>query len=233
MIGVMSDIHGNLEALRAVLARGAELGADDWVCLGDVVGYGADPNECVDLVSRLCGVVLLGNHDEAAISDDDLSWFNPWAAEAVLWTRRTLEVRWRQYLAERPLRHEDPIATYVHGSPVRPEAWHYVLTRRDAERESTGFSTPLCFVGHSHQPDAYELPPASESSTPRYLINVGSVGQPRDGDPRACFVTLDVRTDGTTQVKFERVAYDIPAAQRKIRAAGLRETLATRLEMGV
>jgi len=233
MMGVISDIHGNLEALEATLVAGLELGVDEWTCLGDVVGYGANPNECAELVSHVCSVVLLGNHDEAAISDDDLSWFNPWAAHAVAWTRHALNPRWRDYLGERPFRHETPSATFVHSTPIAPEKWGYIMDQADAESQRGGFSTPLCFVGHSHRPGIYELPPDADVGYPRWIVNVGSVGQPRDGNPRACMVLFAEREDGPAQVEFIRVGYNIAKAQQKILLAGLPEMLAQRLGVGM
>ena len=231
MFAIISDIHGNLEALRAVLAEGERLGVDEWFCLGDVVGYGANPNECLDCVRERCEVVLKGNHDEAAVQDDPATSFNPWAAEAVLWTRQTLTDESRRYLWTRPLIHENDLATFVHATPIAPRLWHYVLNDVDAQANATGFSTPLCFVGHSHHAGAYTI--REENGAPfRYLVNVGSVGQPRDGDRRACMVVARDR-EGGHDVEFVRVEYDIATAQRKIIKAGLPEVLAERLALGL
>ena len=231
MFAIISDIHGNLEALEAIVAEGTRLGVKEWFCLGDVVGYGANPNECLDLVREHCEVVIKGNHDEAAVQDDPATSFNPWAAEAVRWTRQALTHESKRYLWTQPLRHETDLATFVHATPIAPEMWHYILNDADAQANATGFSTPLCFVGHSHQPGAYLIREETEA-LPRYVVNVGSVGQPRDGDPRACMVVVRAAEDGR-DVEFVRVDYDVAAAQRKIRAAGLPEVLAERLALGL
>lgn len=232
MLGIISDIHGNLEALDATFAAGAKLGVDEWICLGDVVGYGANPNECVQRVALLCSVVLFGNHDEAAIGGMDLSWFNPWAAEAAQWTIKALTPESWEFLSDRPYRHETSSATFVHGTPIEPEAWNYILDERDARAQATGFMTPLCFVGHSHVPGIFPVDPAQGNDEPRSIINVGSVGQPRDGDPRACMVVVTETEEGAASVRFVRVAYDVGTAQRKIVEAGLPEVLARRLAVG-
>jgi len=232
MLAIISDIHANLEALDATFAAGMKLGVDEWICLGDVVGYGANPNECVERVAALCSVVLFGNHDEAAIGGMDLSWFNPWAAEAAQWTIGALTPDSRKFLSERPYRHETGLATFVHSTPVAPEEWNYVLRQSDARAQATGFATPFCFVGHSHCPGVFPVDPVEATSEPRHLINVGSVGQPRDGDPRACMVVLTEAQDSEPDIRLVRLKYDVEAAQRKIIEAGLPEMLARRLEVG-
>ena len=237
MIGIISDIHGNLEALEAVLAADAAAAVDSWICLGDIVGYGASPNECVEIVRERCGICLLGNHDEAACQDNVPFAFNPWAARAVLWTRDVLTDRSRSYLRERPLRHDTPRVAYVHGTPIRPEKWGYVLTPQDAASQASGFEQEVCFIGHLHRPGAFELPSLSGAAQPRWLINAGSVGQPRDGDPRACLVLLDDQREqldrGMSWIEFVRLDYDVAAAQKKILQAGLPSSLAARLAVGV
>jgi len=234
---IISDIHGNLEALESVLAEGDSRGVDEWICLGDVVGYGANPNECVDLIRERCSVVLLGNHDEAAATDADLSRFNPWAARAALWTRHTLEPTRKAWLAERPLRHESGDATYVHSTPLTPERWRYIMHQSDADANAHAFNTPLCFVGHSHTPGVFDVRTRAKSTVARAIVNVGSVGQPRDADPRACMVLLPTEMKKPTrhaiEIEFVRVGYDIKGAQVRIIAAGLPTELATRLALGL
>ena len=230
---IISDIHGNLPALEAVFREGERLGADEWICLGDVAGYGANPNECIELIRSRCDVCLLGNHDEAAREDSSVPSFNPLALEAILWTRSELTASSRDFLSTLPLRHETESATYVHSTPVRPEAWRYIRGYSDAQEYAEGFTTRFCFVGHSHVPGAYSV---SIDSVPKMLVNVGSVGQPRDGDPRAAFVVVrwDTEKPATNKPSMEliRTGYDVEEARRRILDAGLPRTLGDRLLAG-
>jgi diadenosine tetraphosphatase ApaH/serine/threonine PP2A family protein phosphatase len=236
---LLSDIHANLEALQAVLAAVDERKPDRILCLGDVVGYGASPNECLDLVRSRCEVVLLGNHDAAASGGPEAARFNVYARTAAEWTARTLTRDNREYLQKLPL--TAPCATFfcVHASPATPRDWEYLLDRFDAEPQFAYFTEPVCFIGHTHQPAVFMADPDGTRSLPvgtlridperRYIINVGSVGQPRDRDPRACFVVL---REGSGELEYVRVPYDIEGAQARIRAAHLPEVLAARLSTG-
>jgi diadenosine tetraphosphatase ApaH/serine/threonine PP2A family protein phosphatase len=228
MLGIISDIHGNLEALQAVLAEGERQGVRTWYCLGDVVGYGASPNECTDIVRERCEVVILGNHDEVALGRGDVRLFNPLAAEAALWTRNALTESTRDFLQSLPLRHETDQATYVHGTPVEPARWRYIWDEVAAQAQSDGFGTRLCFVGHSHLPDVFRIDTDTERPT-RLIVNVGSVGQPRDRDARGCMALLG---DAGSRLELVRVGYDVDTAMGKIRDAGLPEALAQRLLLG-
>ena len=236
---LLSDVHANLEALQAVLQVVRQRGADRILCLGDVVGYGGSPNECLDHVRKVAAMVLLGNHDSAASGGGELARFNPNAKAAALWTARVLTPENRDYLRGLSLtRHLAPYY-YVHASPAAPRDWEYIFDRFDAEPQFQFFTEQACFIGHTHQPAIFErtatgcvsLPPTAYRFDPahRYIVNVGSVGQPRDRDPRACFVLLD-EADGT--IEFVRVPYDIEASQEKIRAANLPPVLAARLSNG-
>ena len=237
--GIVSDIHGNLEALTAVWRAGEERGVERWVCLGDTVGYGADPAACLEEVRRRTPQALLGNHDAAVVGRLDPSYFNPLALAAVRWTAAALEAADRSYLAERPLVLEAEGAFFAHASPRRPERWDYVFGSAEAAEAMGASPSRLCFVGHTHSPfiarlGAGVVEAARDSAVEledgaRYLVNVGSVGQPRDGDPRACFALWD---SGPDRVELVRVGYDIAAAQAKILAAGLPGRLASRLERG-
>ncbi|HYJ32187.1 MAG TPA: metallophosphoesterase family protein [Candidatus Binatia bacterium] len=236
---LLSDIHANLEALQAVLAAVDARKPDRILCLGDVVGYGASPNECLDLVRSRCDVVLLGNHDAAASGGPEAARFNVYARTAAEWTARTLTRDNREYLQKLPLTAPGASFLCVHASPATPRDWEYLLDRFDAEPQFAYFTEPVCFIGHTHQPAVFMADPGGTRSLPvgtlrldparRYIINVGSVGQPRDRDPRACFVVL---REGSGELEYVRVPYDIEGAQARIREAHLPEVLATRLSTG-
>jgi diadenosine tetraphosphatase ApaH/serine/threonine PP2A family protein phosphatase len=237
---VLSDVHGNLEALQAVLADAATH-ADDILCLGDVVGYGADPGPCVDLIGNRARAVVAGNHEHAVIGRLDLSWFNRHARAAAEWTREQIDDGCTAYLDALPLTAEVGDATLVHASPRQPDEWEYLVSLGDGLAAFAAFATRLCFVGHSHVPGVWSL----GSSGPdhergdvdvtldagrRYIVNVGSVGQPRDRDPRAAYALWDVEG---RRVTVRRVAYDVDTARGKIYSAGLPRILADRLAAGV
>jgi diadenosine tetraphosphatase ApaH/serine/threonine PP2A family protein phosphatase len=237
---ILSDVHGNLEALRAVLADAAPR-VDDVLCLGDRVGYGADPVACVDLLGARAGRVVAGNHEYAVTGRMPLTWFNAAARVAAEWTREQLDGSCTAYLTALPLSAEVDDATLVHASPRQPDDWEYLVDADDGPAAFASFTTRLCFVGHSHVPAAWSL----GSSGPdyargagqvalevgrRYIVNVGSVGQPRDRDPRACYAIWDV--DGR-RVDLRRVPYDLAAARAKIVTAGLPRFLGERLTAGV
>jgi diadenosine tetraphosphatase ApaH/serine/threonine PP2A family protein phosphatase len=252
MIAILSDIHGNLEALHAVLADAEQQGADAVYCLGDVVGYGANPRECLD-IARGFRITLLGNHDQGAMFDP--AGFSPTAERAIFWTRGELESspeprkareqRW-EFLAERPRRYVEDRCLFVHGSARNPlneyvfpeDAWNHPKMER-----IFALVERWCFQGHTHIPGVFVAQPADylyQFRSPdeigftyrldarKTLCNVGSVGQPRDGDPRACYVLFDGET-----VSFRRVEYDIETAVRKIQAVPeLNGVLGDRLRKG-
>jgi diadenosine tetraphosphatase ApaH/serine/threonine PP2A family protein phosphatase len=237
---ILSDIHGNLEALRAVLADSRDR-TDGVLCLGDTVGYGADPLPCVELVADRAHCIVSGNHEYAVAGRLDLAWFNRFARAAAEWTRERLDDDHRAYLAALPLVTEVEDATLVHASPGQPDEWDYLVTAEDGRAAFPHFATRWCFVGHSHAPGAWSLgstglehhPGAVSVQTERgrrYIVNVGSVGQPRDRDPRAAYALWDVEAG---RVEIRRVVYDVPAARRKIADAGLPRFLADRLAAGV
>ncbi len=237
---ILSDIHANLEALDAVCRVGDERRIDSWVCLGDIVGYGADPGLCIARTRALTDQVVLGNHDAAATNLLNLQYFNKYARAAALWTAARLSQDERDYLANLPLSRERPEAFYVHAEPRNPGGWGYVNSHSDARAALEAVSTQLCFIGHSHQPfiyvhNGFNLAPIKASGPveikagQRYLVNIGSIGQPRDGDARSCFLIWD---QGVGTLELVRVEYDIPAAQKKIIDAGLPPFLAQRLELG-
>jgi predicted phosphodiesterase len=239
-LGIFADVHGNLEALEAVVRLLRDRGATRFVCCGDIVGYGPDPNLCVEFVRRMHCTCVAGNHDYGAVGKVPIDRFNSVAAQSLLWTRSRLTESNRLYLENLPLTAEEGSLHFVHSSPSAPDAWEYVLTLREATAEIEYCAGSVCAVGHSHQPLAVERLPGKPGRLVRqdcfviqpyakYLINAGSVGQPRDGDPRACCLLYDDATQGMT---YLRVAYDIPVVQAKIRAASLPEYLASRLESG-
>jgi diadenosine tetraphosphatase ApaH/serine/threonine PP2A family protein phosphatase len=244
-IGILGDIHGNIEALDAVLASMRERDVQHWVQVGDIVGYGPEPVRAIEIVRELGCSVCLGNHDAAVVGLLDSEYFNTYARQAIEWTRRQLGPRERDYLQGLPLVVEHRYYTLVHGTLHMPELFGYVLTPVEAFESLRHQRTKVCFVGHSHVPALYlqrkvdsgdlEVVYEPEMSVPtleheRVLMNVGSVGQPRDEDPRAAYAIFD--TD-TGEASIHRVAYDIPAVQAKIRAAGLPGVLADRLALGV
>ena len=244
---VLSDVHGNLEALSAVLADAASEGALGVLCLGDAVGYGADPVACVELLGERSTGMVAGNHEYGALGLLDLRWFNPAARAAALWTREQLGADHQGYLSGLPLSSALGEATCVHASPRRPEEWEYLLSAEDGFEAFADFATRLCFVGHSHRPGVWSLgssgPAHEDLGGPawhdhrvlfhdgrRYIVNVGSVGQPRDRDPRAAYVVWD---EDERSITLRRVMYDHKAAAAKILRAGLPRALADRLAHGM
>jgi predicted phosphodiesterase len=237
---VISDIHANLTALEAVLSDADSFDAV-W-CLGDLVGYGPDPNECVERIRSLPNLqCIMGNHDAAAIGLIEVDAFNPEARKTVLWTQERLTQSSQDYLLNLPERIDLEYITLVHGSPFRP-IWEYLLDTRSATISFEFFETPYCFVGHTHLPVCYLLPddrltahlivPENTTSmelAPRAILNPGSVGQPRDHDPRAAYAILDL-TDFTC--KWHRVEYDIAGVQERMRFENLPERHITRLAAG-
>lgn len=240
-VAIISDIHGNLPALTAVIEDIEKQGIEERVCLGDVVGYGARPGECMELlVAKNFKVILQGNHDAYVASDVDPTDISAETLQAIRWTRDRLTREQRQWLGALPLTAQGEDYELVHASLPRPEEWGYVLEPSAAARHFVHQRANLCFVGHSHQPtmfveengEALMLTTTSlESVWPgrKQLVNVGSVGQPRDKDERACYV---VYRRAEKDVWWRRVPYDISSAQKAIIAAGLPDRHARRLAVG-
>jgi predicted phosphodiesterase len=240
-VAVVSDIHGNIHALDAVLQALATERVDELWCLGDLVGYGARPNECCAAIAERAALSLVGNHDLLAIGEEvQESEFNPDAAQAGLWTRLMLDADSKQFLSGLPSHADRPGAQLFHGSPRDP-VWEYVLSRDAMDDALERTSAQLVLVGHSHVPIAYSsegdlaFGPALAGAEAhlgglRWLLNPGSVGQPRDGDSRASFLLLDLDAG---RGFFRRVAYDVARTQREIREEGLPPSLAERLANGV
>ena len=237
---VISDIHGNLAALEAVLEDAPDF--DELWCLGDLVGYGPRPNECIERVREFSHTSLAGNHDWAALGKLDLNSFNRVARAANEWTQEQLTSSARTYLSGLATNLQEEDFTLAHASPREP-VWEYIMDTKTAYQNFEHFSTAFCLVGHTHVPVCFELdemrqrcevtlpplPEPIELGPKRAIINPGSVGQPRDGDPRASYAVLD--TDGMTWA-FRRVAYPIQTTQAHMRAAGLPRQLVDRLDMG-
>ena len=241
-VAILADIHANLTAFEAVLTDVKQQGGvNDFWCLGDVVGYGPDPHECIALLQKVCKVCVAGNHDRAAAGKIDTSEFNPQAAEANEWTSQQLTPSDAKYLSNLPLTIEKSEFTLAHGSPRDP-IWEYLFSVTEAAENLEAFSTPYCFVGHTHQPLVFTFGRLKEGGVTRLehesevvlaekrlILNPGGVGQPRDGDPRASYGIYDssIRT-----FTLYRVAYDIKAVQERMHEHGLPAMLIARLGMG-
>ncbi len=237
---IISDIHANLTALETVLADAGSVDAT-W-CLGDLVGYGPDPEQSVNLIRQLPNLVcVMGNHDAAVLNQIDTAAFNPEARLALRWTLDKLSTDNLDFLRSLPHTQELDLVTLVHGSPRQP-VWEYLLDTRTATANFNHFNTPYCFVGHTHLPVLYYLSDENETASliipenntqltlaPRTIANPGSVGQPRDRDSRAAYGILDTEE---YILHFRRVPYDIPAVQARMRKAGLPERHIIRLEVG-
>ncbi len=239
---VLSDIHSNLEAFQAVLDDAGPV--DQVWCLGDVVGYGPDPNGCVELLRSLPHLCIAGNHDWATLGKLDLRDFNPDAREANLWNRQQLTPDNLAYLEARPETLVEGWFTLNHGSPRHP-IWEYIIYASTAQTNFEYFDGPFCFVGHTHTPTIFRLHSNSDDETcetitpplntpmalgpERLIINPGSVGQPRDGDPRASYALLDGET---LTVEYRRVAYPVEKTQAKMMGHDLPLRLVLRLGYG-
>ncbi len=237
-IALFGDIHANLEALEAVLQDAEAQAATAYVCLGDIVGYNADPVACLEKVQQMNCPTVKGNHDEDASGTHSLDSMNPVAAAALEWTRQQLSVEQRGWLTRLRMVRQVSEFTIVHSTLDQPANWNYVTNRFDAMSNFSYQFTQLCFHGHTHVPKVYmktdkvqevaadivDIEPGA-----KYFINAGSVGQPRDGDWRASYCLYDLTQN---RVIFRRIEYDIAKTQAKIIAAGLPEMLAERIQEG-
>jgi diadenosine tetraphosphatase ApaH/serine/threonine PP2A family protein phosphatase len=239
-IALVSDVHGNLEALLSVKKSLENEGVDRVLFLGDIVGYGASPNECIDVVRVTAHTVLAGNHDWAAIGKSSTSNFNPLAEAAITWTAEQLTKGNKKFLFSLPLREDREDFLSVHATHLNPEAWAYIVKADDADKSFLHFLQPICFIAHSHYPIIFIQTETglvvSERASgltikagQRYIINSGSVGQPRDGSPLASYGIYDTEKKTYSLV---RVEYDVALAQKKIIAAGLPPFLAKRIGLG-
>ncbi|MFO7949694.1 MAG: metallophosphoesterase family protein [Candidatus Fermentibacteraceae bacterium] len=234
LLRVISDIHGNIQALEAVLDDPPGAEADETVCLGDVVGYGARPSRCISRVRRECTTVVRGNHDTGVAGLMELDFFNSAGREAVVWTRERMSADETDWLGSLPLTAEMDDLFLCHSNPHAPDTWGYVLYSHMALAACRDHPGQICLIGHTHLPlcwNEYGEPSQREEGSldDVCIVNAGSVGQPRDENPRAAYLLLD--TDRGTW-SHRRVRYDVSAAASDIREAGLPETLWRRLSRG-
>ena len=235
---IISDLHANLEATEAVLADARERECTHFVCLGDVVGYNANPHECVEIVQKLECPVVKGNHDEQASLEESSRDFNALAEMAINWTRAQLPDSDKAWLRELRLSRQVRDFTIVHATLDTPEQWGYVFNTLEASASFTYQHTSVCFFGHTHVAGAFvrddgvkrvKVDQLMIDPTKKYFINTGSVGQPRDGDWRAAYCVYDLDKNVVEQ---RRVKYDVDTAQAKMIKAGLPPLLAERLKLG-
>jgi predicted phosphodiesterase len=235
---IFGDIHANWEGLQAVMADSQEQGCTHYVCLGDIVGYNANPCECLEYVRAMNCPVVKGNHDDEATQDRNLDELNPLAESALIWTRSQLNEDQKQWLRDLKLVRQVRDFTIVHATLDSPGSWAYVSNRFDAMASFSYQFTQVCFYGHTHTPRIYEKDDTVRclrdmDTTLRkgvkYFVNVGSVGQPRDGDWRASYAIYDAQQQ---TINIRRVEYDLRTAQQKVRDVGLPGVLADRLALG-
>jgi len=241
ILAVFGDVHANLEALQAVLADMDAQAVSQRVCLGDIVGYAANPAQCLELVRGLGCPVVKGNHDDAAAGDSDLDEMRDVAQRGIEFARQKLSTAQRAYLADLPLTLSSGNSEFVHASLNDPGEWRYIMREPEARDHFAAQTQPLCFCGHTHVPMVWHLSNTGNIKTWRghgrielpaggkTLVNVGSVGQPRDLQPAACYAICDADAGW---VEFRRVEYDIAKARRKILRAKLPRYAAQRLSLG-
>jgi len=238
--GIFSDIHSNLEALEAVISAYKKESIDQYLCVGDIVGYAANPNECVMKTKEIIDGSVAGNHDRASVDLLSGAYFNPLAREAISWTKQNLNPESIKFLEPLKLIYKNKGLTLVHGTLNNPESFEYMSDVYIARESFSLLETLVCFVGHTHTPGIFTEDAAgginysraalvSLKQDHKYIVNTGSVGQPRDGDPRACYSIYD--TD-KKEVQIKRVAYNVDTAREKIIAAALPQYLGDRLITG-
>jgi predicted phosphodiesterase len=238
--GIFSDVHSNLEALDAVVEAYKKESIDKYFCIGDVVGYGANPRECIERVSRFVTLTVAGNHDRGSVNLFPLSYFNPLAAEALLWTNRQLDSGCAYFLESLKLVYQDSDFTLTHGTLDEPQQFNYMLDNNTAGKTFRLLDTDICFVGHTHMAGIFQKdkngnvtylrkPTLSIEEANTYIVNAGSVGQPRDGNNKAAFCIYDT---ALKTVEIKRVPYDIAKTRKKIIDAGLPQYLGDRLSSG-
>ncbi|MBW1811058.1 MAG: metallophosphatase family protein [Deltaproteobacteria bacterium] len=241
-LGIFSDVHSNLEALEATLKFYKELAIDKYICLGDVVGYGASPNECCDIVKEIASVVVLGNHDAAVAGRMEYSYYYDAAREALDWCTEQLSTENIAWLKSLPYLHKIEDLCFSHGSPLCPEDFEYIFTIDQAVELLPRLNdlSRVNFIGHSHLTKSFALSPGEVNEVVarrfglrkhrKYIITDGSIGQPRDYDSRACCTVFDTKT---TIFEYHRVEYNVEAAAKKIFEANLAVNFGKRLFLGV
>jgi len=238
--GIFSDIHSNLEALDAVIKAYKKEKIDKYLCIGDVVGYASNPRECISIIKALAMITVAGNHDWASVNLFSIDYFNPHAKEAILWTRRNLDDSDRNLLESLKLIYKNEDLTLVHGTLDNPGDFNYMTDSYIAQDSFRLLETNICFVGHTHvagtfikdkferidyrQDNSMAISPEN-----KYIVNVGSIGQPRDGNPQASYCIYD---SGKKEVQIKRIDYDIETTRKKIIDAGLPRFLGDRLLLG-
>ncbi len=235
IIAIISDIHGNLEALTEVFNYLENNKISEVYCLGDVVGYGPNPNECIDLIANKCKKSIIGNHDHAALGLTSIEYFNDFAKLSTYWTTNQLNNKSKDFLLSLDFQFGTTDYFLVHSSPSDPKMWNYILSADDAKNEFRYFEQKICFIGHSHYPiifskrGLFRKRQVLLDESNKYIVNVGSTGQPRDGDSRACFCLYDLEQK---VIEYVRIEYDIETTRKKIQKAGLPMFLADRLTKG-
>lgn len=238
--GIFSDIHSNLEALDAVIEAYRKEKIDRYLCVGDVVGYASSPKECIEKIRMLAMITVAGNHDWASVNLISTDYFNPLAKEAVFWTQRNLDEEGRYFLEHLMLVYKNEDLTMVHGTLDEPGDFNYMTDGYIASRTFELLETNICFLGHTHVPGAFIKSKDSRiryqedsniniKEDSKYIINVGSVGQPRDGNPKAAYCIYD---SDKKNVQIKRISYDIQTVRKKIIAGGLPRFLGERLLIG-
>lgn len=238
--GIFSDVHSNLEALDAVTEAYQKEGIDSFLCIGDIVGYAANPIECAEKIKTIASNTVAGNHDWAAVDLFSLEYFIPAAREALLWTKKRLTGSVKYFLESLKLTYENQDLVLAHGTLHEPDEFNYLIDEDSASLTFSVLKGRICFVGHTHRPgifvkdylDSIHYKDASRLEIKdynKYIVNVGSVGQPRDGNPLAAYCIYD--TD-KSEVQIKRISYDIETARKKIISAGLPKFLGDRLLTG-
>jgi predicted phosphodiesterase len=238
--GIFGDIHSNLEALNAVIEVCQKEAIDKYLCVGDVVGYAVNPKECIDKVKALAMITVAGNHDWASVDLFSVDYFNPTALEAIVWTKHNLDEQDKYFLGSLELIYKNEHLTLVHGTLNAPRDFNYMTDGYIAEETFRLLKTNICFLGHTHLVDIFikdkddnlyyfQEKHIDIKDINKYIVNVGSVGQPRDGNPQAAYCIYD--TD-IKQVQVKRISYDIKTTRKKIIKAGLPKFLGDRLLIG-
>lgn len=240
-IALISDIHANMEALENVLRDIDKQGVEKIHFLGDAVGYGCNPDECVKKINQYCDIKILGNHDYALMGLESIESFNHAAKISMKWTQSRAKKKTVSIMTDFEMETDFLDFHLVHSSPKIPEQWNYILSPDQASAEFKEFSQTVCFIGHSHIPTVFKMTKENTvyqneiieielEEDCRYIVNVGSVGQPRDNDPRACYMIANTETN---TLAYRRVEYDVSKTQTKMREASLPEFLIERLAIGV